>query len=194
MDNTNFHSSKYWEKRYYEGGNSGSGSYGKSAKFKANFLNKFVEEKSIKSIVEFGCGDGNQLLLAQYLNYTGYDVSQTSVNLCKEIFINDESKKFYHLNDYNNEKFDLSLSLDVVYHLIEQDVYLDHLQKLFNSSKDYVIIYSTNTKFNFLYKKHLFHRMFTNDVANFFPNFTLIETYKSKPIFSTLSFYIYKKS
>ena len=36
-------SSKYWERRYEQGDNSGSGSYNHLARFKADILNKFVE-------------------------------------------------------------------------------------------------------------------------------------------------------
>jgi len=34
-----FDSNKYWEERYAKGGNSGKGSYGKSAIFKADVIN-----------------------------------------------------------------------------------------------------------------------------------------------------------
>jgi hypothetical protein len=59
-------SADYWERRYAEGGDSGHGSYGRFAEFKAEVLNRFVAEQRIESIVEFGCGDGNQLTLASY--------------------------------------------------------------------------------------------------------------------------------
>ena len=38
----------YWEQRYHEGGSSGAGSYGKFARFKAQFLNQFVVEHDIR--------------------------------------------------------------------------------------------------------------------------------------------------
>ena len=60
-------STEYWKNRYNLGGNSGDGSYGELAQFKAEFLNKFVTDKNIKTIIEFGSGDGNQLTMAQYL-------------------------------------------------------------------------------------------------------------------------------
>ena len=56
-------SQNYWEKRYSLGGNSGQGSYGKSAEFKSEILNIFVRENCINSVTEYGCGDGNQLCL-----------------------------------------------------------------------------------------------------------------------------------
>lgn len=54
-------SQDYWRKRYEKGGNSGLGSYDHYAVFKADVLNAFFKENHIQSVVEFGCGDGNQL-------------------------------------------------------------------------------------------------------------------------------------
>ncbi len=65
-------SNKYWTQRYAEGGNSGAGSYGKFARFKAEVINKFVSEREIKSVIEFGCGDGNQLKLANYSRFSPF--------------------------------------------------------------------------------------------------------------------------
>jgi hypothetical protein len=62
-------SGKYWDNRYKKCGNSGAGSYGKLAEFKADILNKFISKNNIQSVIEFGCGDGNQLLLANYQCY-----------------------------------------------------------------------------------------------------------------------------
>ena len=49
---------------YASGGSSGPGSYGRLAAGKADFLNRFVEDHQIKTVLEIGCGDGNQLSLA----------------------------------------------------------------------------------------------------------------------------------
>lgn len=54
-------SNNYWERRYQSGKNSGAGSYSKLADFKANIINSFVLEHNITHVIEFGCGDGNQL-------------------------------------------------------------------------------------------------------------------------------------
>jgi hypothetical protein len=48
-----------WEERYAVGGSSGVGSYGKFAEFKA-------DANKINTIIEFGCGDGNQPRLTTY--------------------------------------------------------------------------------------------------------------------------------
>ena len=56
-----FNSSKYWEDRYKNGGNSGAGSYNTLAKFKASVINHFIENNKIQSLIDYGVGDGNQL-------------------------------------------------------------------------------------------------------------------------------------
>jgi hypothetical protein len=147
---TSFNSAKYWDSRYVLNGNSGIGSYGRLAKFKARILNDFVEKRNILNIIEFGCGDGNQYSLANYDNYIGFDVSEKAIQLCSSKFRDSSNAKFYWYNKdvfykkYGHLKADLCLSLDVIYHLIEDKVYEDHMSKLFASSKKYVIIYSSN--------------------------------------------------
>ena len=135
-------SKDYWENRYASGGNSGEGSYNKYAEFKASVLNNFVKEKKVNTIIEWGSGDCNQLSLSNYKNYIGYDVSITAINICKNKFLNDSSKMFIHINDnfINKKKADLSLSLDVIYHLIEDNIFNSYMKNLFTSSNKYVII------------------------------------------------------
>jgi hypothetical protein len=137
-------SGKYWEDRYAAGGNSGVGSYDKFAEFKAEILNAFVANENITSVIEFGCGDGNQLTLANYPSYIGIDVSSTVISLCKESFAADSSKTFELMQEYDGKTGDLTLSLDVIYHLVEDEVFEKYITSLFNAATRYVIIYSNN--------------------------------------------------
>jgi hypothetical protein len=143
-------SASFWEQRYASGGWSGPGSYGTLGLGKAKFLNAFVQSRNIESVIEFGCGDGNQLSLASYPRYIGLDVSQSAVELCSKRFANDESKSFFL---YNGRCFadrgglfraDLALSLDVVYHLTEDVVFDTYMHHLFSAAQRYVIVYATN--------------------------------------------------
>ena len=86
-------SGSYWEDRYKRNGNSGAGSYGRLARFKADVLNELVQREDIKTVIEFGCGDGNQLRFANYPKYVGYDVSQKSIRMCKALYADDKTKK-----------------------------------------------------------------------------------------------------
>lgn len=69
-------SKEYWEERYKGEGTSGLGSYGKFAEFKAEIINSFVKDNKINSVIDFGCGDGNQLSLFEIPYYIGLDVSK----------------------------------------------------------------------------------------------------------------------
>lgn len=158
-----FHSGMYWQKRYMEGGNSGSGSYGRLADFKAEIINRFVKENGIMEVIEWGCGDGNQLKLAEYPMYTGYDVSEKSIEICRKIFVDDDTKRFLCCEECDFEiihKGDLAISLDVIYHLVEDDIYEQYMRRLFSSSKKYVCIYSSN--FEKQVTEHVKNRKFTD--------------------------------
>jgi hypothetical protein len=158
-------SSDYWEKRYAKGGNSGVGSYGRLAEFKADFLNAFVEKNRINSLIEYGCGDGSQLKLARYPSYTGVDVSPRAVEICRALFATDESKRFFHTDAVKQPMVaDLALSLDVVYHLVEDSVFESYMHRLFDSSQRFVIVYSSNVE-DPKPSQHVRHRCFSTWVG-----------------------------
>lgn len=154
-------SENYWENRYKKGKDSGVGSFGELAKFKADSINSFIKLHNINNIIEYGCGDGNQLKLLKIKNYVGFDISDTAVMMCKNKFKNKPTYKFKNIKEYANEVAELTLSLDVIYHLVEEDVYNDYLNLLFKSSQKYVIIYSSNNE-KIIGGKHEKHREFTN--------------------------------
>ncbi|MDC2966927.1 class I SAM-dependent methyltransferase [Acidimicrobiaceae bacterium] len=189
-------SEKYWEDRYKGNKSSGAGSYGSNAKFKSEIINNFVNKNKIKTVLELGCGDGNQLSLANYPNYVGVDVSETIINKCKKEFSNEKSKTFYTLIDFDKVKdknfFDLSLSLDVIYHLVEDRVFDLHMKTLFYSSK-YVIIFSTNFNDYFYAKQHVKNRKFTDWIDKNISNYDLIQIIRNENILSKVDFYLYKK-
>ena len=168
-------SERYWEKRYADGGNSGVGSYAFFAEFKAEVLNRFVHENDVRSVLEFGCGDGNQLTLARYPSYAGFDVSETAVERCRERFAGDPTRRFAMMAEYAGESADLALSLDVVYHLIEDDVYERYMRTLFDAARRFAIVYASDTDDNRGYEgTHVKHRKFTRWVRENRPEFALV--------------------
>jgi SAM-dependent methyltransferase len=143
-------SAEYWEQNYARGGTSGPGSYHAAADAKAAFLNDFVRVHEVRSVIEFGCGDGNQLSLADYPRYTGLDVSRSAIELCKRRFAGDATKSFFL---YDGACFadraglftaDLALSLDVIYHLTEDAVFDAYMAHLFAAGARFVVLYATN--------------------------------------------------
>ena len=168
------YSDKYWDERYLRGGNSGAGSYGRLAEFKAKVLNDFVARHGITSVIEFGSGDGNQLTLARYPAYTGVDVSEAAVQACIAHFTQDPTKTFLTMKEYDGRRAELSLSLDVIYHLVEDETYEVYMATLFRASERLVIVYASNTDEQTT-TPHVRHRKFTEWVAANRPKFRLIE-------------------
>jgi len=198
-------SAKYWEARYQSGDNSGAGSYGHLAQFKSEVLNAFVATNTIRSVLEFGCGDGNQLSLAAYPRYVGLDVSKSALMLCRKRFANDQTKSF-HMYDpgalasnpalFNAE---LTLSLDVIFHLIEDDVYEAYMTNLFASATRYVIVYSSDADEQ-TRSAHVRHRRFTAWVAGNCADSSLVQKIPNRYPFerddgltSFADFYIFRK-
>lgn len=194
-------SAAYWETRYAAGGNSGAGSYALFAEFKAEILNRFVEQHGIQSVIEFGCGDGNQLRLANYPNYLGVDISHTAVEICRKKFASDPRKVFSVSDEYIGQKADLALSLDVIYHLVEDSVFDSYMETLFSASAMYLIIYASDTDDNTGTARHVFHRKLTQWITTRMPAWKLIEHIPNKYPYagdhhtgSSADFFIYKKN
>lgn len=187
----------YWERRYRKNGNSGVGSYGEKARYKAAYLNKFVSENHISRVIEFGCGDGNQLKQFQFPYYLGLDISPTAVQICSKIFQEDKTKKFFIYDQkvlsesamaFNAE---LSLSLDVIFHLVEDKIFENYMFDLFKASTKYVVIYAWDVEEE--KKFHIRHRHFTRWINNNIPEFKLTERIISKGEGNFCDFFIYKR-
>ena len=192
-------SGQYWEQRYRLAGDSGEGSKDHLARFKADFLNAFVATNAIASVIEFGCGDGRQLALASYPGYTGLDVSPTALRWNIDRFCDDPSKSFllYRPDAYSNMgralRADLALSLDVIYHLVENDIYKKYLRDLFSAARRYVVIYSSNADLA-KQRRHIRHRRFADDVAMSFPEFRLVEEVANPyPDQTPCKFFVYER-
>jgi hypothetical protein len=198
-----FNSAEYWDKRYKLNATSGSGSYGQLAQYKSDVINNFISENVIHSILDYGVGDGNQLSLLNVNKYTGIDISDFIIKKCKEQFKHDISKKFFNVNEFlkNVEKHDLAISCDVLYHLIEDNVYYEYLKNLFVFSKKYVIIYAADIDYNETI--HVKFRKFTDYIKTNFKQWKLVKEIKNKYLRTDIkvhkdnqspsNFYIYKK-
>lgn len=137
-------SAAYWDQRYLRGGNSGAGSTGRLAAFKAATVNRLVADNAIGSVLELGCGDGRQLALANYPSYVGVDVSPACVALCRERFVTDMTKRFLVAGTEDPEMADLVLSLDVIFHLVEDDVFQTYMTSLFARARRLITIYASD--------------------------------------------------
>ena len=193
-------SGQYWEERYADGGHSGAGSYGRLAAFKADIINRVIRDNAYSSVIEFGCGDGAQQALFLPTNYIGVDISRTAVEACSRKYaLSPEtsasaghSVQFITLDDFetntpvhhpakeeartaqNTNLNDLALSLDVIYHLVEDDVFDAYMTRLFDHAGECVVIYASDED-KTTPNDHVRHRRFTDWVLTKRPDWRKIE-------------------
>lgn len=171
-------SRQFWETQYSRGGGSGPGSRGRLAEFKAEVVNSFVREQKVRSVIELGCGDGDQLSLATYPAYVGLDISRTVIGKCRERFRGDGTKRFFpyypatFLAGRPELMADLALSLDVIFHLVEDRVFETYLKHLFGAAERFVIIYSSD-KDERTDSPYVRHRRFSRWVRTHRPDWRL---------------------
>ena len=197
-------SSEFWNNLYINKGNSGTGSYNRLAEFKAEIVNRFISEKAIQTVGEIGCGDGNQLSLIHYPNYVGIDVSEVIIKKDREKFRDFQNYSFFHSlterEKYIHRSFDMTISMDVIFHLLEDDVFTAYIDDLFNLADKYVVIYSSNHEEYTPWPEYR-HRNFTGYVSVYHPEWELIRYIPNKYPYrigqeettSASDFYIYQK-
>ena len=198
-------SASYWETRYKSGGNSGEGSYGELAEYKAAVINSLVSTRNLRSVAEFGCGDGANLRFYTAIPlYVGFDVSSTVILARKKEWENSTTRTFREFDTAKGAgqaaRADLSLSLDVLYHILELDVWKKYLLNLFMTADKCVLIYGKDTnsaRSEFSRNTHVLTRKFTDYISLRFPCWHRVEIFEKKPIhllkLSSATFFLYER-
>jgi SAM-dependent methyltransferase len=163
-----FSSAAYWEARYRSGGNSGAGSCGRLARFKADFINSLIVQRRIGSVIDLGCGDGSLLPLLAIPAvdgvpaYLGLDVSAAALARCAERCPGHRLMPFEAVDSV--PPADLALSVDVIFHLVEDAVFARYMAALFDHATRFVLIYASNVDMGWP-SPHVRHRRFSDYVA-----------------------------
>lgn len=137
----------YWQQRYALAGNSGAGSYGLLADYKAAIVNAYLRDHAVESVIEFGVGDGNQLTLMRYPRYLGLDVAPASLARCRQLFADDPTKSFmlYQPQAFVNRGFlraDLVVCLDVLYHITDEADFRKTLDDIISCAPRHIVLYT----------------------------------------------------
>lgn len=186
-----FSNEAYWDGRYRNGRSSGVGSEGAVAIAKADYVAALIEQCGVRSVIDWGCGDGVVLgHITAEMDYTGIDVSRT---ILEKVAASHPQHKFLHFSEYDGEMRDLGLSLDVLFHFPNDRAYQHYLMLLFGSSKRLVCIYATDDDRG-LTAAHVRRRNFTRDVELLFPQWQLVYTSrKDGDPLDEAAFYVYEK-
>ena len=173
---TDYWTIRFWERHYRAGGKSGEGSYGRLAEFKAEVIKDILAEYEVESVVELGCGDGNQLAMIDYPRYVGFDVSPAAINRCRDRFSADPGKEFhvYVPGAKLGADAEMAVSLDVIYHLIEDELYDQYMRDLFGAASKAVVIYSSDDERPSEWPE-VRHRRFSDWVAQEAPDWRLAD-------------------
>lgn len=195
-----FDAADYWEKRYSAGGNSGSGSEGALLRWKAQVVNEIIRRNGIRSALELGSGDGKFADLLDLESYFGYDVSNSAVGLANNLFRKNGFRSSTRLPRLF-KKFDLAMSVDVIYHIVDDRKFDQHMSTLFKSSKSTVVIYSFPRPPSEDMREHIRFNDFQSWVNHRVSNWVLTSHIPNKLPFdendqnktSRSEFYIYQK-
>lgn len=145
-----------WKKRP---NNSGLGSRGQLAEFKANFVSNFVKENKIKTLIDFGCGDLHNSSLIEVPEYLGVDIVEHKMP--DEFKAGKFETTVSRFDEFECENpADMTLCMDVLYHILENEQdYLERtLEKLIECSKRYIVIYAQDSyDKNIVWKGHMFN-------------------------------------
>ncbi|MDM5280312.1 class I SAM-dependent methyltransferase [Paenibacillus silvae] len=196
--NQSFDYIDYWERTYRKGETSGRGSYGVLAEFKAEVVNALIQREGIRRVIEFGCGDGNQLKYMDYGEYLGMDVASASVEHCASMYADDPSKSFmvYRPGLWVNRGFlqaDLTVCLDVLYHITDETDFRQTLHDVLQASTRWVVLYTRLREqeepgVRTIQDRNLFHYLFD------FPEFKVHEIIRQRyPEQSSADFVILKR-
>lgn len=132
---------EYWENRYKRGGTSGRGSIGELGKWKWEVIEKFA--KPTDDLIDVGCGDLSFWTGRDFPGrYTGIDVSQTIIERNRKSRPN---LKF--LCSSADELVDIGTAgivfcLDVLFHIMDDQIYEKTLSNLTKYSSDWIFIYT----------------------------------------------------
>lgn len=194
----------FWNAWYKIGGNSGPGSEGELLKFKAEYLNDQFKKFDIKTVFDFGCGDG---VLASRLNcqsYLGIDVSSEAIKKCQIIHKPNFHFESRHCSDLSpsiiKSKFSSSLDccmcIDVLYHVSDFKVVDRILSNLFQSNAKIIILYTIpdeRIKKNFENPSAcLFSRKLAPILTKFESLYKLVDRTEPRLI-SAAGFFVYRK-
>jgi hypothetical protein len=134
--------------------------------YKIDVVNQVLTDYNINSVIEFGCGLG-WIADSVEMEYSGVDVSPEAIYMCKRDLGNRKNLRFGLYPDAlkKMDPKEATMSLDVIYHLLEDKVYEEYMNNLFGYATKLVIVHSSNTTEQYEGgAKHVMHRKFSDYV------------------------------
>lgn len=150
----------HFENRYYKKLGSGKGSVGQLREFKHKILNQYLINYNKFRFVDFGCGDLSFWHGKPPKYYTGIDFAR---NIQKE-----NAEKFdrefitSNLAEVKGLFGEVVICFDVLFHILDEEVYFKILRNICNTSSKWIFIYTWIKESNNYMKDHQKYRNFEN--------------------------------
>lgn len=168
--------------------------------WKASVVNSIIKENRVNSGLELGSGDGKFASLLSLKKYVGYDISDSAVTLANEKFDNPNFRTSTK-PPFFWRKFDITMSIDVIYHIVENRDFNKHMAKLFSAANTLVVIYSYPKKPSEKMSEHIKFNDFTSWAERQAPGWELVGQIPNKFPFdenypnstSKSEFFVYKR-
>jgi 2-polyprenyl-3-methyl-5-hydroxy-6-metoxy-1,4-benzoquinol methylase len=128
-----------WDNRYRQGGISGEGSIGKYREWKWKIIDKYFD--NFDNIIDVGCGNISFWEGRDAKQYIGMDISPTIIekNRTKRphwtFLCNPAEKPIHKTADY-------VICFDLLFHIMDDDIYQEILQNLIEYSNNAILIYT----------------------------------------------------
>jgi hypothetical protein len=128
----------YWETRYRDGGCSGGGSIGAIRDWKWSMIRKYA---SVNDVIDVGCGDLSFWEGKSCEKYSGIDISPYIIESNRE---KRPSWRFICASGSDPLKLegDVVLCLDVLFHIMDETIYINLLNNLAVYAQKYIFIYT----------------------------------------------------
>ena len=139
----------FWDRRYREGGNSGAGSRGQEAIWKAEKVVRIARRDRIHSILDFGSGDGHVARavvrgLPGSVSYRGVDISPTTVLAASKGAPGNMTFEVADITEQFEGSADMVLCLDVLFHLSTAEKHRAAIDVICRSFRSVAIVAAWN--------------------------------------------------
>lgn len=173
---TTFNMVDYWEARHRARLGTPAARIGPIGSMKIRVVNRLYEQFGVATHMDFGCDDGRLLEHIHAERFVGVDISGTLLRNLKNKFPDESRWKFIHVKELDAAyPCDLVTSLDVVHHLVEDQIFAAYMKRLFKFATKVVCIYSSDHEFSGG-ARHVRYRDFAAYIAQHFPGWQLTET------------------
>lgn len=134
--------SNYWDKRYSNGGTSGDGSIGSLREFKWAKIEERVGK--VDDVIDVGCGDLSFWDGRDCKKYVGIDASEIIIqkNILKRPNWNFIMSKSDNLMLSSLYQSDVVFCFDMLFHIMDDDVYEGTIDNLSRFSSRYIFVYT----------------------------------------------------